>query len=397
MAASRVSAPAKLVQYTTTKPFICRRCLHRASASSTRSKQFSTSVIRPDYEPKSKGSLPLTERLRRRVWGTDKPPGQADPYSCNQRNEEVDPEIAALKKLEQTRAADLATLRQTESSEYAPKQENAVDKEYVPATTWDGLQSIGGQAWKDEQFDRQNTFRGFLSMDKVHDQADLEKAIRRALVEIFAFQEAGRPLSDISYRSISTFEDSEFDAASFTNGVDNGSTLQLKDRGRQVILGYMSRSPTAKESEDSTEAMAEAAAADNLTSSEVQEPFAEEGLASPLNDETWKAVQLTSLPLRFAVVKRVMQLTGRRIPDPIITKIATAEDILEHLVTKPKPKKLAEALAVHEALTQLPNVQIKDRRFTPIDREKEVGRWKVIERELEKRGLPVTGTRLPMQ
>jgi len=39
----------------------------------------------------------------------------------------------------------------------------------------------------------------------------------------------------------------------------------------------------------------------------------------------------------------------------------------------------------------MPNVEIFPRRHTPIDKEKEVGRWKVIERELQKKGLPVTG------
>lgn len=43
-------------------------------------------------------------------------------------------------------------------------------------------------------------------------------------------------------------------------------------------------------------------------------------------------------------------------------------------------------------LTELPNVKLYSRRVTPIDKEKMVGRWKVIVRELEKRGLPVTGT-----
>lgn len=43
-------------------------------------------------------------------------------------------------------------------------------------------------------------------------------------------------------------------------------------------------------------------------------------------------------------------------------------------------------------LTELPNVKVYPRRVTPIDKEKMVGRWKVIVRELEKRDLPVTGT-----
>jgi hypothetical protein len=44
-------------------------------------------------------------------------------------------------------------------------------------------------------------------------------------------------------------------------------------------------------------------------------------------------------------------------------------------------------------LVQLPNVKIYSRRVTPIDKEVEVGRWKVIVKELEKRELPVTGHR----
>ena len=68
-------------------------------------------------------------------------------------------------------------------------------------------------------------------------------------------------------------------------------------------------------------------------------------------------------------------------------------DLLKHLVaaSKPKPKKLAESLVADETLSSLPNVKIMDRRMTPIDKEKEIGRWKIIEEELTQRGLPVTG------
>ena len=86
-----------------------------------------------------------------------------------------------------------------------------------------------------------------------------------------------------------------------------------------------------------------------------------------------------------------MQLTGRRVPDPDIENITTPKSLVVHLVKKPKPKKLAENLMTSNKVADLPNVQILDRRYTPIDREKEVGRWKIIEEELEARGLPVTG------
>jgi hypothetical protein len=60
-------------------------------------------------------------------------------------------------------------------------------------------------------------------------------------------------------------------------------------------------------------------------------------------------------------------------------------------LTPPKARKVTEALEQIEALDELPNVKIYNRRVTPIDQEKSVGRWKVIEAELEKRGLPVIG------
>lgn len=92
-------------------------------------------------------------------------------------------------------------------------------------------------------------------------------------------------------------------------------------------------------------------------------------------------------------LKRITQLTGTRFPDPIIGKLHTPTDVIEFLTLKPRPKKLAEVLLAREDLMTLPNVEVFDRRHTPVDKEQEVGRWKIIERELVKRGLPVTGHR----
>ena len=66
-------------------------------------------------------------------------------------------------------------------------------------------------------------------------------------------------------------------------------------------------------------------------------------------------------------------------------------DVVELVSQRPTPKKLAEALLLKSELNALPNVEIFERRHTPIDKEKEVGRWKVIEQELTRKGLPVTG------
>ena len=82
-----------------------------------------------------------------------------------------------------------------------------------------------------------------------------------------------------------------------------------------------------------------------------------------------------------------MQLTGRRIPDPDISGITTPMSLLVHLIKKPKPKRVAKALMKSNPVAHLPNVHIQDKRYGLIDREMENGRWKIIEEELEKRGL----------
>ena len=86
-----------------------------------------------------------------------------------------------------------------------------------------------------------------------------------------------------------------------------------------------------------------------------------------------------------------MQLTGRRIPDPDISAITTSGSLAVSLGKEPKPKRIAETLVQSKEVVRLPNVQILPRRYGLIEREMEVGRWKVIQEELEKRGLPVTG------
>jgi hypothetical protein len=65
---------------------------------------------------------------------------------------------------------------------------------------------------------------------------------------------------------------------------------------------------------------------------------------------------------------------------------------LKQLVEPPKPKKLVELVESKGVFKDLPNVRVFPRRVTPIDKEKMVGRWKIIVKELEKRELPVIGT-----
>lgn len=76
--------------------------------------------------------------------------------------------------------------------------------------------------------------------------------------------------------------------------------------------------------------------------------------------------------------------------------LRTAQHLLAKLTGPAKPRKVLEEIQSPRGrggeLLNLPNVKVYGRRVTPIDKEVWVGRWKVIEEELRKRGLPVTGT-----
>lgn len=67
-------------------------------------------------------------------------------------------------------------------------------------------------------------------------------------------------------------------------------------------------------------------------------------------------------------------------------------DVLTTLFQQRKPSSLADELLAKPEVTKLPNVRVHSRKVGPIDKEIEIGRWKVIEEELKKRDLPVTGT-----
>lgn len=105
-------------------------------------------------------------------------------------------------------------------------------------------------------------------------------------------------------------------------------------------------------------------------------------------------IEFASPTLKLITVKRVMQLTGRRLSDPDISSISSFHDMRSKLKNKPKPKRLDQTREM-EQVRRLSNVQVYAGRRTPIHKEMEIGRWKLIEEELVQRGLPVTGSRFP--
>ena len=74
-----------------------------------------------------------------------------------------------------------------------------LDPAYVPATSWEGLERVGGFGhWWKQNWDAEHQFEGFLPRSRATDRNAITAALHRAMVEVFALREAGIPLSEVS-------------------------------------------------------------------------------------------------------------------------------------------------------------------------------------------------------
>ncbi|EXJ90259.1 hypothetical protein A1O1_03358 [Capronia coronata CBS 617.96] len=278
---------------------------------------------------------------------------------------------------------------------------------YEEAHTWDGLEHVGHQGhWRDLPPRPQDDYEPWLVAPAapVVDRNEFLGYLYVALVEKLPYKGQNPALQQ-------TTTDRTLDESL---PIDV-SSLQIK----------LSDSGTFSHLEDKTGAgqgKSDTTAAEASTSSEgSSRPF--EISVAAMEEQLSGARFDFSSPLSFQILKRFSQLSGFRVPDPVLNAVLrgnkTALEFVELLTqsSKPKPKSVAEALimkqkqafgvdaqpsstsAAVEAPNKKntppkplgPNVMVLSRRETPVDKEKEVGRWKVIERELKARGLPVLG------
>jgi hypothetical protein len=155
----------------TSPSYLCSACKYQAC--------FSTSAIRA-----ADTKTPFTEKIRQRIWGTDQPPGLEDPYGDRSVFDKT------KKQAQQQKFEEHQETRKT----VAPDMST-----YEPASTWDGLERVGGFGhWWKENWDADHQFTGFLPADVMTDSDEVTAALHRAMVEVLTLQQAGKPLQDIS-------------------------------------------------------------------------------------------------------------------------------------------------------------------------------------------------------
>ncbi|KAK2075229.1 hypothetical protein P8C59_009374 [Phyllachora maydis] len=246
---------------------------------------------------------------------------------------------------------------------------------YTPAASGENLEEVGGldDWWEDphhwsESYDPP---RPFGPTEAAGDKARLLAGlVRQALLEATAVRAMGKPKDLLKTWAVMSEE--------AAHGAEGPAAVagQGDDGLRELAARLLKRLPkNVTMARDSAGAIANAA---KLLGGDGQ---------------AWTEISLDEdAAFRFAVVKRIQQLTGRRIPDHKLMGVGTAGDLLAATIPPPRPLKLAQELQAKEEVQAVPNLKIYSRRVTPIDKEKMVGRWKVMVDELQKRDLPVTGT-----
>ncbi|KAJ4342250.1 hypothetical protein N0V87_001236 [Didymella glomerata] len=157
---------------------------------------------------------------------------------------------------------------------------------------------------------------------------------------------------------------------------------------------------------------------DAITSLREEARLNAENSASQVNEVMWRHVPLTDNAIKFALFKRLLQLTGSRISDPQLSSARTLGDLYSSLrsTAKPAPSSLFSSLHTEgqiireKAKTQilssdvaakkhadlgdlltLGNVELKKHKPTKTEKRTKTGMEKVVQYALWERGLDSKG------
>ncbi|PLB54264.1 hypothetical protein P170DRAFT_431892 [Aspergillus steynii IBT 23096] len=369
--------------------YVCSVCRHEALPRPLIARQFLRNA--------SSDNAPLTERVRRKLWGTENPPGLKDPYGG---------EGVLERKFKKTQAEGqdetVAETTQVSEAEYEAAEDAAVGDAYEPAATWEGIPHIGHLGrWTDLPPSEADSYDSFMLKKKLTKKHHLHLAAHQAAVEICLLHSLNKPLT--SACKVLDHDKSVYDLIRKCE-IEPKEAGELKealvypDQETQNALEYIfeqigGQTEAAAVGQESLEAD------ETTTAPEVDEGVSQgSGLRTPdspffdfghLRQKGFLGLPLNDPMTKFAFLKRFSQLSGHYFPDPAVHSISSIKQALQHIQTalNPKPKKLAEHLASSNRLQNLPNVKVFAKRQKRSDRDEELGRKKVIAQELRERGL----------
>ncbi|KAI1267916.1 ribosomal subunit 39S-domain-containing protein [Xylariaceae sp. FL1019] len=262
----------------------------------------------------------------------------------------------------------------------ASRPADIADVEYKPATDGSKLETVGGVAkWWDaeDNWHSSGNFVSFRPKEKITDAKLLEVNVRRAVVEALALKQTG---GEDRLLGLWNTDVPKEDLIKML-GVEVRSDATIGSDA-QAVAEMLEFKPMEVSLEEGSAFDAQAEAIGAEEAQEIVESW----------DQSWKSVQLTDPRLRFAVTKRVFQLTGQLVPDHRLPLLSDVSSLLQTITTPPKPVTLTQEIQLNrQELVNMPNVSVATKRVTKAHKEEKLGRLKIMQAELEKRGLPLWG------
>ncbi|GAB7362023.1 hypothetical protein MBLNU230_g2057t1 [Neophaeotheca triangularis] len=386
----RAEQALRLANSQTPTTYICHTCRAQLQTPSRRAFS-STRLLAADEK------VPFYKRIQQTLFGRDE--------KVDQQQMREDKRRARAEEQAAQRERDLARVvvdRKT-GKEYlvADVVDAEVNKQYVATQDWREMDRVGSEEWVKRRADSGEEFVGFSAPVKAKAQLSYQEWLRllhHVTVEVLALYKARRDVNQVcNFRT----SDARPWEQTITTTIDvraDGTGVALRfpsPEDEQTILSAISQQPPEEEAAQDAEALERLW---DVQQAEFQ------GILSTGGDtvtgremvEKWLALPLTAAPeIKYAIMKRIIQVTGHRPFEPALSSALSLGDLLHAFRALPKPKKLAQRKEMVSLGKESGNVQVHSNRRTPIHREKEVGRWKVIERALIERDLPVTGSRWP--
>ncbi|KAL7276721.1 hypothetical protein RUND412_000258 [Rhizina undulata] len=249
------------------------------------------------------------------------------------------------------------------------KKPAAVDMTgYIEAFDGRELRVVGGVVPGAWEVDR------FLPETQLTSTTAIHRAVHRAIVEVFTATLNGRPPTTATE---SEYTGPEENTSRVSITVSESGEARFEYATAEIEAAILRSAEDGAFAEDQIREYKEEEVYPELEEKPVW-------LIEGLEGRGWVELGLGAEngAVKFAVFKRVMQLTGIRIPDPEITQMKTVQHLLEHLQIKPKPKKLIDVLTETD-LAELPNVQLLPSKIRPLDRERALGRARPFEKEFD--------------
>ncbi|KAH8698320.1 hypothetical protein BGW36DRAFT_357859 [Talaromyces proteolyticus] len=342
------------------------------------------------------GNTPFTEKLRRRIWGTDNPPGLKDPYggegmiarTWKQRKEEY------LGRKEEEEIPE-------EEEEYkfpTIPDDDQKRPDFVPATHAHNLKKLGHLSfWKNFPPSDADAYYPFLARRKIRTKEHVRSAAHSVAVELCILHDLKKPL------------DVACDAAQHHQSVwaiirrcqikENAQSLddaliypsEESKKLLHFVFNQLGPQPENKvESNEEVELNSEAIKAE-LKTPKFYEPDTQSRAAKisfEPRDKGYLTLPLNKRSVKFAYLKRLAQITGYPVPDTRANKAQNVKHVTDYLekVICP-PKKLAEELSSLPSRRGIPNLTVKYKRYTKRDHDRDTGRQQLIDEALRERGL----------